>query len=140
MRAEGGAVIWQLRKDGPPASTPELEALASARVGEGEEPDLWFVSRDGVILAVVYDEGGEPEGDEPADEHGGTVPPAVWAVTEALRADMIESRSVGVVWEHPAKLEAQRRAEEAEEAEERQDVQERHGGEVDTEATEADAG
>ena len=124
-------MIWRRRSDGVPARTPELEALASARVGEGAQPDLWFVSRDGVILAVLADPGEDGEDDAPADEHGGTVPPAVWAVTEALRADMIESRSVGVVWEHPAALEAQRRAEEIEDVEERQDVQERHGGEAD---------
>lgn len=122
-------MMWRRRCDGLPARTPELEALASARVGEGVQPDLWFVSCGGVILAVLADPG-ELEGYGYPDGHGGTVPGAVWAVTQALRADLIESRSAGVVWEHPVALEAQRRAEELEEAEERQDVQERHGGEV----------
>ena len=106
-------MIWRLRCDGAPTRTPELEALASARVGEGAQPDLWFVSRDGVILSVLADPGDGSEDDPRIDENGEGVPPAVWAVTRALRADMVESRRVGVLWEHPAKLAAYRLAEDA---------------------------
>lgn len=71
---------------------PQLEKLATEIVGDGKDPNLYFVNRQGVIVAITRD---EDHARAIAGAYGGRV--------------LIEDRKTGIVWENEASLREQER-------------------------------